>query len=314
MSDTASVLVTGAAGYIGSRVTKLLLDASHDVRAIDDFSEGTIRRIGDETVEEHDVRADDVGEMVAEADAVMHLAAVSGVQDCDEHQRRAYDVNVRGTDDVAWHCREHETPLVFPCSMATLGDPVETPITADHPRDPVNFYGVTKAMSEEDVGWLADGAFPAHVFLKSNLYGHHTVGDRTIGKSTVINIFVEKALSGEPLTVHEPGTQARDFVHVKDVARAYLLSLDSLLDTGSTGSKTFPIAGGDCRSILEIGEVVQRIVREERGIDVPIEMVENPRENEAVGADFTVDTSAAEETIGFEAEYTVERAVREMVS
>lgn len=314
MNDDVSVLVTGAAGYIGSRVTRLLLEEGHDVTPIDDFSEGSVERVGDVDVEETDIRNGDVADMVAVSDAVMHLAAVSGVQDCEDDPARAHDVNVRGTDRIAWHCREHETPLVFPCSMATLGDPVETPITAEHPRDPVNFYGVTKAMSEEDVGWLADGAFPAHVFLKSNLYGHHTIGDRTVGKSTVINIFVEKALDGEPLTVHEPGTQARDFVHVKDVARAYLLSLDELLTTDATGARTFPIAGGDCLSIRELAETVQEIVMEERGVEVPIEMVENPRGSEAVGSDFTVDTSAAAEAIGFEAEYTVERAVREMVS
>lgn len=314
MGADRHVLVTGAAGYIGSRVTAELLDDGHAVTPIDSFDVGDVDSIRDTDVRSMDVRDDALGEIVADTDVVMHLAAISGIEACAEDERSAYRSNVEGTAAVAWHCRDHGTPLVFPCSMATIGDPVETPITADHPREPMNFYGVTKAMSEEDIEWLAQDSFPSHVYLKSNLYGRHDVAGRTVGKGTVINIFVERALDGEPLTVHEPGTQARDFVHVKDVARAYGLSLERLLETDATGATTFPIASGETRSVREIAEIVQRVVDEERGQEPAIEMVENPRGPETVSEDFTVDTSAAAETIGFEAEYTVEQAVREMVA
>jgi UDP-glucose 4-epimerase len=80
--------------------------------------------------------------------------------------------------------------------------------------------GLTKQMSEEDVHSVACRTLPTHVYMKSNLYGHHEVGGENIGKRTVINISVEQALANETLTVHEPGTQARDFVHLKDVERA----------------------------------------------------------------------------------------------
>jgi UDP-glucose 4-epimerase len=159
---------------------------------------------------------------------------------------------------------------------------------------------------------LAEGEFPAHVYIKSNLYGHHELGGETVGKNTVINVFVDKALNEEPLTVHEPGTQARDFIHVKDVARAYALSLDELVGS-EDGATTFTLASGDDRSVLDIAEVVQEIVAEECGRDVPIEMVENPRESETEVSDFTVDTAEAADAIGFEPEYDIERAVREMV-
>ncbi|WP_237560566.1 NAD-dependent epimerase/dehydratase family protein [Halostella litorea] len=313
MTETHTVGVTGAAGYIGSRVAKVLLAEGHDVVPVDDFSVGDVREIDGRRVEEVDVRdRDAVREAFDGVDAVMHLGAVSGVPDCQENPEHAFDVNVGGTENVAWFCRERGTPLVFPCSMAVLGDPVEFPITADHPRNPLNFYGRSKALSEDDVHQLADGEFPAHVYVKSNLYGHHELDGREIGKNTVINIFVDKALDGEPLTVHEPGTQARDFIHVKDVARAYALSLDELVGS-DPGATTFTLASGDDRSILDIAEAVQSIVADERGYEVPIEMVENPRESETEVGDFTVDTSEARAEIGFEAEYDVDRAVREMV-
>jgi UDP-glucose 4-epimerase len=313
MTETHTVGVTGAAGYIGSRVAKILLDTGHDVVPVDDFSVGDVESIDGRTVENVDIRDHEaLRDTFRDTDAIMHLAGISGVPDCEENKEEAFDVNVGGTENVAWLCREWGTPLVFPCSMAIIGDPVEFPITADHPRDPLNFYGRSKALSEDDIHQLADGEFPAHVYVKSNLYGHHRVGDREISKRTVINIFVEKAMNEEPLTVHEPGTQARDFIHVKDVARAYALSLDELVGSDD-GATTFTLASGDDRSVKDIAEVVQRIVAEERGYEVPIEMVENPRESETEVGDFTVDTSEAAEAIGFEAEYDVERAVTEMV-
>lgn len=315
MSETHAVGLTGAAGYIGSRVMHNLLDAGHDVVAIDDFSAAKVESVGGQDIVDGDIRDEDLLEQeFADVDILLHLAAESGVQACDENPDRAFDVNVRGTETVSWFCRQHDIPLVFPCSMAIIGEPVEIPITADHPRDPVNMYGLAKKMSEDDIHDLASGAFPAHVYMKSNLYGHHEVGEERVGKRTVINIFVERALEDKTLSVHEPGTQARDFIHVKDVARAYEHSIETLLDGAEPGAKTIPLASGEDMSVLYLANLVQRVCEEERGYAPEVELVENPRGEEAAGSDFSVDTSFAAESIGFEAEHSVESTVREMFS
>lgn len=313
MTETHTIGLTGAAGYIGSRVMNNFLDAGHDVVAVDDFSYGDVEAVGGVDIATGDVRDEQLmRDTFAGVDALLHLAAISGVTDCEDRHDEAFDVNVHGTETVARLCRREGIPLVFPCSMAIIGDPQEVPITAKHPREPLNHYGLTKKMGEDDVHALARGAFPAHVYMKSNLYGHHQVDGRTVGKRTVINIFVEKALAGETLTVHEPGTQARDFVHVKDVARVYELSVDRLLDADD-GATTIPVASGEEHSILELAELVQRVTEDERGEAPEIELVENPRGVEAVSGDFTVDTSAARESIGFETDHSVESFVREMM-
>lgn len=314
MTETYRIGLTGAAGYIGSRVTQNLLNEGHDVVPVDDFSTGDVRQIAGKDVQELDIRdRDAIRDSFDDVDIVMHLAAVSGVPDCEEEPERAFDVNVGGTDNVAWLCREWNTPLIFPCSMAIIGDPVDFPITADHPRDPLNHYGLTKKMSEDDIYDLADGEFPAHVYMKSNLYGHHEIDGQSIGKNTVINIFVDRALNQKPLEVHKPGTQARDFVHVKDVARAYQRSLDVLLDDADDGATTLPIASGEQYSVKDLAELVQRVAREERGYEIDVDLVENPRGSEAVAEDFTVDTTEAREEINFEAEHTVEETVRQLI-
>jgi UDP-glucose 4-epimerase len=317
MTETHTIGLTGAAGYIGSRVMPELRDAGHDVVPVDDFSFGDVEAVDGVEVEEGDVRDEDVvREAFADVDALFHLAAVSGVPDCEDDPDRAFDVNVGATGTVAWFCRREGIPLVFPASMAIVGDPQETPIGPDHPRDPLNLYGLTKKMGEDDIHTLAEGSFPAQVFMKSNLYGHHRIGDRRIGKRTVINIFAEAALDGETLTVHEPGTQARDFVHVEDVARAYVRALPVLLDAAADeeyGARTLPIASGEQHSILELAELVQRVTEEAQGRTVDVELVENPRGAETVSDDFTVETKPARDTIGFSAERTVEGFLREIL-
>jgi UDP-glucose 4-epimerase len=207
-------------------------------------------------------------------------------------------VNVTGTNNVAWFCWKTGAALVFPFSMAVLGDPEDFPITAYQPRDPLNWYGRTKLLGEQAIEAFADGAFPAHLFLKSNLYGEH-VADRTeAGKPTVINFLMNRALAGETLTMYEPGTQARNFVHVKDVARAYARSAERLveqLSNGKTETKTYKIAS------------------EERGIDVNVELVENQRSVETMVEEFEVDISKTRSRIGWNSKRTMSGSIRDLI-
>ena len=202
--------------------------------------------------------------------------------------------------------------MAFPFSMAVLGDPQSLPITADQPRDPLNWYGRTKAIGEQSIEEFADGAFPAHLFLKSNLYGEHDIDGTTVGKPTVINFFVDRALSGETLTVYEPGTQARNFIHVKDVARVYVRSTERLLDQlakGELGIETYEIASDEDMSVMAVAEIVQEVASGEFGIDVDIELVKNPRDGETMVENFSVDTSNAQKRLMWEAKRGINKTV-----
>jgi len=313
MLSDRCVAVTGAGGYIGSRVVFELLDAGAEVVAIDDLSGHQVAEFPGAEFAEVDIRdADRLRSALADVDAVCHLAAISGIPDCEADPDRAFEVNVQGTENVAWYCRRNGIPLAFASSMAVIGEPVEFPIDAGHPRDPVSLYGLTKKLNEDDVHDLAAGAFPAHLFLTANLYGTHEFAGKDVGKETVINIFVRRALEGEPLEIHRPGTQTFDFVHVKDVARAYRRSIAALVDDSTDGGATdIPLASGEQLNVIDAAETVQRVCLEERGYEPEIEYVEDPRESQPTGPDFPVDTSTARDRLGFETEYTVAGTIRQ---
>ncbi|MXR19095.1 NAD-dependent epimerase/dehydratase family protein [Halobacterium bonnevillei] len=315
--EPPQIAITGAAGYIGSRVVKLLTDKHPDWEyvALDNFYLGDVREINDIHVQHVDVRnRSALEDALAGSDVVLHLAAVSGVDDCQQNQDLAYDVNVTGTNNVAWFCRKTGAGLVFPFSMAVLGDPQDFPITVDDPRDPFNWYGRAKLLGERAIESFAEDAFPAHLFLKSNLYGEHELNGRRVSKGTVINFFVSRAISGEPLTVYEPGSQSRNYVHVDDVARAYVHSTERLLDQvadGQTGVEKYEIASGEDPSVQAVAETVQRLAAEERDQDVEVKLVENPRgDDETLVQDFAVDTSKAQSVLGWEPRHTVEASIR----
>ena len=313
---TPHVAVTGAAGYIGSRVLVELQDEhpNWEITALDNFYLGDVRSVGDVDVDHVDIRhRDQLEDALSGADIVLHLAAISGVEDCDRNSDLAYEVNVQGTENVAWFCRKTGAGLIFPFSMAVLGYPQEFPITLDHPRDPMNWYGRTKLLSERAIEDFADGAFPAHQFMISNLYGSHEVDGQRISKGTVINFFLNRAKAGETLTVYEPGSQSRNFVDVRDVARAYVRSgerLLSQLEDGETGIEKFELASDEDPSVHTVAELVQSAAAD-HGFDVDIELVENPRAGEETLVEsFAVDTTRAEELLGWTAQQDIESEIR----
>jgi UDP-glucose 4-epimerase len=301
--------VTGAAGYIGSRVVYELMD-SYDVVPVDNFYTGVVEKIGNIPVIKGDIRNRTQMDSFLPVDCIVHLAAIPGVEPCNAAKKLSYDVNVNGTRVVSEICKTHGIPLVFATSFGTMGDPQYFPIDETHPRNPVHWYGQTKYQGEKIVSQAAENAFPCYLLIKSNVYGTHQVNSTVVFKPTVINRFVKAAQSNGIIYLYEPGTQARNFLHVKDAARAYRLAVDHIL-TAEKGAEPFCIASSEAISIKELAERVISIASE-YGYTPAVKMVENPR-TETLVKDFSVDMSKAEKKLGFFPEYTIDRAVREML-
>jgi len=298
--------VTGAGGYIGAGLCRRLIDKGFDVVMVDNFFNSQVREIGGKKILWADVRdRQEMENIFRDCDVIVHLAAISGVPDCEAMPDKAYDVNVVGTSNIAWVCRKHKIDLIFPSSMAVIGNPVEIPVRSTHPRNPLNNYGFTKWVGEIVIETFARNHFNALIFMKTNVYGEYEVDGNKISKTTVINIFVNKAKKGEPLTVHKPGTQTRDFIHVLDVVEAYVKAIESF----PQGYHIVPIAGGECLSVLDIAKLVQQISSN----NPEILMMENPRKKETHTKNFEVDTREAKQLLGFEAKRRVEEEVMRLL-
>lgn len=248
-----NVLVTGALGYIGSAVAVELRDAGHAVIGLDNATSNRLRDIDGVDVWQCSVTARVVSTLVGRADAVIHLAAYPGIGNCAKQPLTATDANIEGTINVVEACVEHATPLIFGSTIGVYGD-VDR-IDGTQQRSAPTFYAQTKRAGEDVIAAVAHQQFlPAVTFQMANLYGAHDVDGHTVSKPTVVNRFLGLAAAGDPLTVHEPGEQTRDFIHVADVARAYRLAVEKL--SGVSGMLRLPLASGKLHSVEEVAEWV----------------------------------------------------------
>jgi dTDP-L-rhamnose 4-epimerase len=290
------VLVTGAAGFIGSHIAETMAAAGHDVRGLDSLSPAVHNgRPGHVTGElvVGDVRDPAaVDQALAGVDAVCHQAAMVGLGvDLSDLPRYA-DVNVTGTAVLLEAMGRHGIPrLVFASSMVVYGEgaydcathdrvrpaprdpgdlaagrfeprcphcaqPLGTAtVTEDAPLDPRNAYAASKVAQEHLAASWARMTGGAAVGLRyHNVYGPRMPRDTPY--SGVAAIFRSCLENGVPPRVFEDGGQRRDFVHVRDVARANLAALEAV-DQDSSGAvggglRCFNVASGEPHTVGEM--------------------------------------------------------------
>ena len=230
------VLVTGAAGFIGSHVCDLLLNEGHRVIALDDLSTGNERNLSAFSSHPHFrfVRADirereAIKPHFAGVDWVIHLAGRSDIVPSIEQPEDYFDVNVNGTLNVLQAAKLHGVKkLVYAASSSSYGIPDVYPTPEDTPIKPEYPYALTKAMGEELVlHWARVYQLPALSLRLFNVYGPRSRTNGAYG--AVFGVFLAQKLKGLPLTIVGDGTQTRDFTFVTDVANAFVTAAASSL-------------------------------------------------------------------------------------
>jgi len=301
------VLVTGAGGYIGSRVCYEFIK-DHEIIPIDNFYSSQISEINGNKILNVDIRDREALEKLLPFDCIIHLAAISGIPECANDPELAYEINVLGTLNIAYLSRKYKIPLIFASSMAIFGDLKYFPIDENHPKNPMNFYGFTKYLGTENIKLFSKNSFSTYIFIMSNVYGTHTLNGKKITKNTVINKFINSVKENKDMTIYKPGTQARNFIHVKDVASAYRLAVSKI--SNEKNCQEFCLAGNESASVLEISDMIKKYA-EKHGYNPRIKFLDNPR-NETLVKDFSVDISRIKE-IGFEPKYKIREVIKEML-
>jgi UDP-glucose 4-epimerase len=224
------ILITGGAGFIGSTIADLFLQAGWDVAVLDDLSSGKRENVpAGARFYPVDVRSAAAHEAMLKErpQVVCHQAAQIDVRRSMADPRFAADVNVGGLLNVmqaAVEARSVEHVLFASSGGATYGDTSVIPTPESHPQLPVSHYGAAKAASELYLGvYRANFGIEFTALRYANVYGPR---QDPHGEAGVVAIFCGRLLDGKPCTVNGDGKQTRDYVFSGDVARANLLAAE----------------------------------------------------------------------------------------
>ncbi|MBN1274018.1 MAG: UDP-glucose 4-epimerase GalE [Candidatus Aminicenantes bacterium] len=278
------ILVTGGAGYIGSHTVKELLKKKHEVTIFDNFSSGKKELVLKGELFTGDLMDKKAVEKVfsqKKFDAVCHFASLIAVGESYQDPGKYYSHNLISSLNLLESMRQHGVKrFVFSSSAAVYGIPREIPITESHPLDPFNPYGKSKAFVER----ILEDYERAYGFRFVSLRYFNAAGadpDGRLGElhdpetHLIPNILL--FLLGKKNSFYvfgtdfptDDGTAVRDYIHVKDLARAHVLALKKLED--DTESAFINLGTNRGLSVLEIIRKVEEITgRKVRYIKKPV--------------------------------------------
>ncbi|MGZ7119956.1 MAG: UDP-glucose 4-epimerase GalE [Methanobacterium sp.] len=266
------ILIVGGAGYIGSHLNKEMSKKGYETIVFDNLSHGHEDFVKYGIFEQGDLG--DIEEIrnvfrKYDIEAVMHFAAFTYVGESVEDPQKYYTNNVKNTLNLLQVMLEENVKVfVFSSTAATYGNPVEIPITENHPQNPITPYGRGKLMVEQVLRDYSDAYGLKYVSLRYfNAAGadpegeigelHHPethliplILDAAIGKREDIKIF------GADYNTPD-GTCIRDYIHVTDLADAHILALEYLKNGGK--SDLFNLGNGNGFSVREVIQEARRI-------------------------------------------------------
>lgn len=279
------LLVTGGAGYVGGVCAKVLLDEGHEVTVLDNLTIGDREGVPEGAVFVEGDVADLAGDVLAEAarddaafDGVLHFAARSLVGESVTDPAEYWHGNVGATLSLLDAMRATGTAnLVFSSTAATYGEPEQVPITEDMPTAPTNPYGASKLAIDHAITSYARayglGATSLRYFNVAGAWAGQ--GENREIETHLIPLVLQVALGhrddirifGDDWPTPD-GTAVRDYIHVKDLADAHLLALQS----NAPGThRIFNLGSGDGYSVRQVIDTCREVTGH------PIPAVDAPR-------------------------------------
>lgn len=252
-------LVTGGAGFIGSHVSKELLELGHKVVVLDDLSGGFKENLSDQlifvegSITDHQLLEELFNEY--QFDYVYHLAAYAAEGLSHFIRRFNYNNNLIGSVNLINESIKHKVKcFVFTSSIATYGA-IEPPMREDsipHPEDP---YGIAKLAVEQDLRSAKEMfGLNSIIFRPHNVYGEYqNLGDRY---RNVVGIFINQLMQGIPLTVFGDGMQTRAFSYIGDLAP----HIANCVNVKEAYNEVFNIGASQEYTVKELAETTMEVM------------------------------------------------------
>ena len=227
-------VITGGAGFIGSHMVDLLLKKKYKVYVIDNLTGGHKKNLKHHTknpllkFKKFDIcKLNPNNEIFKNIDYVFHFAGIGDIVPSIESPSKYMKVNVQGTVNVLEACRYNKVKKFVYAASASCYGIVEkrigenSKISLEHP------YALSKYLGERAVfHWYKIYNLPVNSIRIFNAYGPRV---RTTGAyGAVIGVFFKQKIKNKPMTIVGDGKQSRDFVHVTDVAKAFLAAAKTI--------------------------------------------------------------------------------------
>ncbi len=297
------ILLIGGGGYIGTVLTEGLLSAGHGVRVYDRFyfgeelfrpyqASGKLELIrGDSRYVERD--------LFQGVDAVVQLAALSNDPTADIDPKLTESINLTGTMASAEAAKAAGVKrLVFSSSCSVYGAAPEGHLTEESPKRPVSLYAKLKIEAEDKLNELADDNFTVTSLRHATVYG----SSPRMRFDLVVNLMTLHAFKNQKIYVMGGGEQWRPLVHVRDIARAFLLTLEA--DAATVQKQAFNV--GSDEQNYQVKTIAAMVAQGVPGTSIEV-VPDDPDKR-------TYQTSFAKikEVLGFEPVHTVPAAVTEI--
>ncbi len=299
------VLVTGGAGFIGSNVVKLLVDRGYNVTVLDNLYTGykeNIEHLKNVKFIRGDIRNKDlVNRLVKKNKGIFHLASIVGNIKSIENPLEDAEVNVLGTLNILEAIKKNSvSKLVFSSSSAIFGEVCYLPVDEKHPTEPDSPYGVTKLASEKHClcySRLYDLEIACLRYF--NVYG---INQRYDPYGNVIPIWTGFLSQNKPLIIYGDGEQTRDFINVKDVAKANIQAYEA---SGIRGA--FNIGSGKSITINQLAQIFTKISKREIKVEY-----QPSRKGEVLHSRANIDK--AKKVFNFNPKISLEEGIKEYIA
>lgn len=252
------ILVTGAAGFLGSHLTSHLLDLGHDVIGLDDLSTGSMENLSATKSRNFEFLEADIRDVeLPIVDGIFNLACPASPVHYQFDPVKTMETNILGTLNVLRHSKKHNIRVLQASTSEVYGDPLVSPQKEDYWGN-VNPIGIRSCYDEGKrssetlcFDYLRQHDVDARVIRIFNTYGPNMA----VGDGRVVSNFVVQALKNEDLTIYGDGSQTRSFCFVDDL----IMGISKVFFHGVNIHSPVNLGNPVEHSMVELAEAVIRL-------------------------------------------------------